>query len=161
MSLADDVCDGVASVLSSNASFTTLWNFHAEHAEQFGEIAESNQNRALVRLIGKDTAPKYETSARTAFNLEVLIDVWDRADADTNVGALADALQETLGGVGDVLYAAISDGGSNLLDGIVENEITSLVWERDDPDAPTEAETKSRRVTMNLRVTCWHVVPLN
>jgi hypothetical protein len=154
--LAADIGTGIATVLGDNAAFAT-WEFHEGLCEDPSELAERNQNIAAVQIEGWDDLEVYESSAKTEYRYKVTLYVFDRADADSNTGPLVGAIQSTLGERGTILYAAISDSGSNLLDGVVTPKISAVNFDR--ADASPASKTTQRTVQFNISVTCWRSQP--
>jgi hypothetical protein len=152
-----DIGTAAATVLGANAVFAE-WEFHAGFVADADEIAERNQNIAAV--IFESYAPlrkPYEESGYGEFSFSVEIHIFDRADADSNDGPIADALRAVFADNGTILYAVLSDSGSNVLGGGLECQIDGLAFARD-ADMAVSKRTR-RTATFTLTVTCWHKQP--
>ena len=147
---------GIATVIAGNAAFAD-WEFNAGFKETGSELAERNQNVALVRADGWNDLAVYANSARTEYRYQITMSVFDRADADSNAGPLTDAILNTLGGQGATLYAAITDSASNLLDAGLETRIGAPQF--DAGDRNPASKTTQRTLQFGYTVTVWRKHP--
>lgn len=143
----------VASVLG-NASGSLV---HVEAGDQPDLFLEGAAGRIWCRSAGHQVIQQHETSARTRFRFDVLIDLVDLRGASNSMAVFKQGLVNVLADQGSAIFTTyFTDNGSNRLGG-------SGVWLLEDlAIVPFDQQRDPDRPELLATIACelWHSTPL-